>query len=29
MVAGGEEGIVKVFDMNSRAVLRQCEGHTK
>lgn len=29
LVAGGEECIVRVFDMNSRAILRQLQGHTK
>ncbi|XP_065199271.1 U3 small nucleolar RNA-associated protein 15 homolog [Sycon ciliatum] len=29
LAGGGEEGIVKVFNLTSRAILRQCEGHTK
>jgi WD40 repeat protein len=29
VVAGGETGIVQVFDPGSRAVLRQLKGHTR
>lgn len=29
VVAGGEEGIVQIFDMNSRALLRKYQGHTR
>lgn len=29
LVAGGESGIVQVFDAGSRAVLRQLKGHTR
>ena len=29
LVAGSQEGVVKVFEMNSRAILRQFKGHTK
>ena len=28
LVAGGETGLVQVFDVNSRAILRRFEGHT-
>jgi U3 small nucleolar RNA-associated protein 15 len=27
IVAGGDEGIVQVFDINSRAILRTMKGH--
>jgi U3 small nucleolar RNA-associated protein 15 len=29
LVAGGEEGIVRVFDTSSRAIFRSFEGHKK
>ncbi|KAJ7562666.1 hypothetical protein O6H91_03G079500 [Diphasiastrum complanatum] len=29
LVAGGETGIIQVFDVNSRTVLRQLKGHTR
>jgi len=29
MVAGGETGVVQIFDCNSRSVLRQLKGHQK
>ena len=29
LAAGGHDGAVKVFEVNSRAILRQFKGHTK
>lgn len=29
LVAGSEDGVVQLFDINGRAPLRQFEGHTK
>ncbi len=29
LAAGTEDGVVKVFDVSSRAILRQCRGHRK
>ncbi|EDO31974.1 predicted protein [Nematostella vectensis] len=28
MIAGGEDGLIQLFDLNSRAVLRQFKGHS-
>ena len=29
LAAGGHDGVVKVFELNSRAILRQFKGHAK
>ena len=29
LVAGSEEGVVKLFDLGSRSILRQFSGHSK
>jgi U3 small nucleolar RNA-associated protein 15 len=29
LVAGGDEGVVRVFDLNNGMILRQFKGHSK
>ena len=29
LAAGGQDGTIKIFEVNSRAILRQFKGHTK